>query len=78
MNTSLLQAILDCMIDTGRACPTDRIALVDVTGEPSSDYRRVEVTLTKARCKKPYVAWNLSLNIARNTINWETSTFYYL
>lgn len=74
----LRDAILNCMIETGRLSPGDKIEITAITGDNGSDYRRVEILATKKRCKKPFIYWNICLDIARNLIRWDTSTSYYL
>lgn len=74
----LRDAILNCMIETGRLSPGDKIEIIEINGENGSDYRRVSVLATHIRCKKPFIYWNICIDIARNLIHWDTSTFYYL
>lgn len=70
--------LLACLIETGHAPAGSKIDIVSIEGEAYSDYRRVEVTITKKRCSKPFVCWNLCVDIVRQRIHWDTSTFYYM
>ena len=72
------EQLLARLIETGRAPAGSKIDILSVEGEAYSDYRRVELTITKKRCRKPFVCWNISIDITRGLINWDTSTFYYL
>lgn len=76
--TILKQQILDLMIETGRLPNGSTIDIVEITGENGSDYRRIELNATKKRCRKPFMCWNICLDIARNIIHWDTTTFYYM
>ena len=66
------------MIETGRIPVGSTIAIESISGDTGSDYRRVEVLATKKRCHKAFMYWNICINIARNQVCWDTSTFYYL
>lgn len=76
--TILKQALLKNLIDTGRLPAGASIDIQSITGDAGSDYRRVELTATRKRCKKPYMCWNICVDIARDLIRWDTTTFYYL
>lgn len=71
-------AILNKMIETGRLPQGSKIEIQSITGEPYSNYVRIEILGTKKRCRKPFVYWNICVDIARELIYWDTSTFYYL
>ena len=74
----LLDGIKAAMIDTGRMTEKSRIKLVEITGDRNSDYRRVTIEVIKPRCHKPFMVWNLCVDIVRELLFWETSTFYYI
>jgi hypothetical protein len=76
--TILKQALLNNLIDTGRLPTGASIDIQSITGDAGSDYRRIELTATRKHCKKPYMYWNICVDIARNLIRWDTTTFYYL
>ena len=62
---------------TGRIGPKDRIEIVE-TNSSGGDYMRVGLYAYHGRRKRPYVYWNLCVDIARELVHWDTSTFYYL
>ena len=74
----LKQALLNNLIESGRLPAGANIDIQSITGDNGSDYRRIELVATRKRCKKPYMCWNICIDIARNLIHWDTTTFYYL
>ena len=79
MKNRLEEGIKAAMIDTGRAAENWR---VKVTGSDqvnrNSDYVRVYVDVYKPRSRKPDIVWDICVNIAKNLIYWDHSTFAYL
>ncbi len=75
----LTDGIKAAMVDTGRAGEKWR---VEVTGcervGNNSDYVRVYVNAYKPRSRKPDVAWDICVNIAKELIYWDYSTHYNL
>ena len=71
-------AIRNALVETGRISPRDRIEIISKSGEVASDYVRIEVNVFHGRRKKPFVYWNISVNMARELIYWDASTFVYL
>ena len=76
--TILKDAIQKAMIETGRLPEGSRIEIISIEREQYSDFRRIEILAYKKRCRKPFMIWNISLDIVRNLIHWVTSSFYYL
>ena len=74
----LRSKLQELLIKTGRLPEGSTITIESVSGDAFSDYRRVEVNATKKRCRKPYMYWNICINIARDQVIWDSSTFYYL
>ena len=76
MTTRLEDGIKAAMIDTGRAAENWRVRVTgwDKVGH-NSDYVRVYVSAYKPRSRKPDVLWDICVNIAKNLIYWEHSTF---
>ena len=76
--TELKELLLARMIETGRLPAGSKIEITSIAGDTGSDYRRVEILATKKRCRKPYMYWNVCVDIARSLIRWDTTTYYYL
>lgn len=74
----LMENIKRCMIEHGNITDKYRINLVEITGNKNSDYRQVIVEVIKPKCHKPFMVWNFSIDIVKELLFWETSTFYYL
>lgn len=70
-------ALKDALIGTGRISPKDRIELIEKSAN-RSDYVRVGLYAYHGRKKSPFVYWNICVDVARELIHWDTSTFYYL
>ena len=77
--TRLEEGIKAAMVDTGRAAETWRIKVTgyDRVGK-HSDHVRVYVNLYKPRSRKPDVVWDLCINIAKELIYWDHSSFVNL
>jgi hypothetical protein len=78
MKNRLEEGIKAAMIDTGRAAENWRIKVTghDKVGK-NSDYVRVYVSVYKPRSRKPDVLWDLCVNVVKNLIYWDYSTFAY-
>ena len=70
-------SIKNALIDTGRIGPKDRIEIIEKSTN-GNDYVRVGVYAYHGRKKIPFVYWNICVDVARELIYWDTSTFYYL
>ena len=73
---SYQEAIKNSLIETGRISSKDNIKIIGKT--ESGDIARVEIYVNHGRQKKPFVYWNICVDMARDLIHWDTSTFYYL
>lgn len=75
--TELAEGIKAAMIDTGRAADKWRVEVTgcDRTGS-NSDYVRAYVSVYKPRSRKPDVLWDICIDIVRELIYWEHSTYY--
>ena len=69
--------IKNALIFTGRISPKDRIEIVEKSAN-GNDYARVGIYAYHGRKKTPFVYWNICVDVARELIYWDTSTFYYL
>lgn len=75
--TQIKNAIENVMRETGRLPKNGRIEIQSIQAQ-SSDYARVEVLTYKGRSKKPEMYWNICVDMARELIRWDTTTFYHL
>ena len=69
--------IKNALISTGRISTKDRIEIVEKSAN-GNDYARVGLYAYHGRKKIPFVYWNICVDVARELIHWDTSTFYYL
>ena len=70
-------AIKNALIGTGRISSKDRIEIIEKSAN-GNDYVRVGIYAYHGRKKIPFVYWNICVDVARELIHWDTSTFYYL
>jgi len=70
-------ALENVLRSTGRISPKDRIEIVEKSCG-SSDYARIGLYAYHGRKKQPFVYWNLCVDMAREIVRWDTSTFYYV
>lgn len=70
-------AIKNVLIGTGRISSKDRIEIIEKSVN-ENDYVRVGIYAYHGRKKIPFVYWNICIDVARELIHWDTSTFYYL
>lgn len=71
----LERKIITAMIDTGRANPGWRFKIQNFENNPVSDWATVTGVLIKKRCRKPFMAWELSLYKPKGQIWWDKSNF---
>ena len=70
-------AIKNALIGTGRISPKDRIEIIEKSAN-GNHYVSVGIYAYHGRKKTPFVYWNICVDVARELIHWDTSTFYYL
>ena len=69
--------IKNALISTGRISTKDRIEIVEKSAN-GNNYARVGLYAYHGRKKIPFVYWNICVDVARELIHWDTSTFHYL
>ena len=69
--------IKNALISTGRISTKDRIEIVEKSAN-GNDYARIGLYAYHGRKKIPFVYWNICVDVARELIHWDTSTFHYL
>ena len=67
--------IHDCFIEKGIAGNGWRTKVVSKEIIGRSDFAKVLVEVYKPKKRKPCIAWELCINIARKQIYWDKSTF---
>lgn len=70
-------ALKNALIITSRISTKDRIEIIEKSAN-GNDYARVGLYAYHGRKKTPFVYWNICVDVARELIHWDTSTFYYL
>ena len=70
-------ALQNARVGTGRISPKDRIEIIEKCDD-GGDYVRVGLCAFHGRQRKPFVYWNICVDMARELVHWDTSTFYYL
>ena len=70
-------AVRNALISTGRISPKDRVEMLEKS-VGTGDYIRIGLVAYHGRKKKPFVYRNICVDVARELIHWDTSTFYYI
>jgi len=70
-------ALKNLLIGTGRISPNDRVEIIEKS-VTTSDWARIGLHVYRRRNKKPFVYWNICVNLPRETVHWDLSTFYYI
>lgn len=73
--TKLEEGIFNAFLDKGIVNPDFKIKITSREIIGNSDYARVNVEIYAPRKRKPTIAWNLCINIVRDTIHWDNSYF---
>ena len=71
------EAIENALRETGRLPKNGRAEIQSITAQ-SNDYARVEVLTYRGRTKKPVMYWNICVDMARELIHWDSTTFYHI
>lgn len=72
-----LDGIKNALVDFGAMLENWKINLICIEND-GSDIYYVSVTITKNRCKKPFVMWTLRVDTVRELVYFDRSTFEYL
>ena len=67
----------NALINYGAALESWKIKILNINAD-SGDWVDVTCTLTKPRCRKPFMQWELKINMAKNITDFLQSTFTYL
>ena len=71
----LEEMVRKALIEYGACLESWKTKIVGIDGKASSDYRVIRTEITKARCRKPFMIWNIKVNIATGMIYWNESSF---
>ena len=74
--TKLESGIKKVFVERGFMLENWKLKVTSIDGQAYSDSRDVTVEVLKPRCRKPCVTWVLNINMVRETINFEKSSFY--
>lgn len=72
----LEKQLKDAMIEYGAITEKYRIKIISIEHEnKNSDYANVIVEVYKPRSRKPDIMWNLFINMVREILYWDKSSF---
>lgn len=74
----LTAAIHAAMVEADRIGPKWRIKIIGKEIVGHSDWATVEVNLYRPRCRKPYACWTLAVNMVKEEIHWDKSSYTLL
>lgn len=72
-----VERIKEIMVETNRANESDKVNVTKVDLRDGSNIIYVYVEITKKRCRKPYVAYKLLVDTARDFIDFSRSDRTY-
>ncbi len=74
--TRLETAINRIMVEKEISAEGWRTNVTNIETVGNSDWAKVTVEVIKPRKRKPCITWTLAINLSRNQINWDKSTFH--
>ncbi len=76
--TTLERLMLNALVGFGGALPAWSVQIIEIDQKGYSDYATVKLYLTKPRCRKPDVYWEICVDMARGLAHFDRSTHQYL
>lgn len=70
------QGIHNALDEKGITLPDWKIKITNREIIGRSDWAKVTVEVYKPRKRKPEIIWELAINIVKNQIHWDKSSFY--
>lgn len=67
----------NALVNYGAALENWKVKVLSVDAT-SGDWVNVTCTITKPRCRKPFIEWRLKINMVRSIADFEQSNFIYL
>lgn len=67
----------NALVNYGAALENWKVKVLSVDAT-SGDWVNVTCTITKPRCRKPFIEWRLKMNMVRKIADFEQSNFIYL
>jgi len=67
--------IKNVLVERGIMLENWKIKITDKKIIGNSDWAKVEVEVFKPRCKKPCITWTLVVNMVKEFVDFEKSTF---
>lgn len=75
---NLMEGIKIALVDYGAMLEDWKLSFVEAERIGNSDMINVTVTITKKRCRKPFMIWTLRIDEVRELVYFDRSTFEYL
>ena len=75
---SIAEMAKNALVNYGAMLPDWKVEILGTEAKPYSDWVEVTCQITKKRCRKPFIKWNLAMNMARSITDFEKSDFRYL
>lgn len=75
----LEDGIYNVLLQRGSIADGWKVKVTDVSSKCSgSDWVMVSVSVTKPRCRKPLMVWELAIYMPRDQVDFSKSSFLYL
>ena len=77
--SKLEKGIYNALLERGSILSGWKVKVTNVQEKcAGNDWVNVSVYITRARCRKPFMVWELAVYLPRDQINFEKSSFVYL
>ena len=76
--THLENGIKEALVEYGAMNDNWRMKITDKEIIAYSDWAKVEIEIYKPRCRKPCIIWTLAINMVKELVDFERSTFVRL
>lgn len=77
-NKWLMDGIKNVLVERGTMLEDWKVNFVEGERIGHSDYLDITVTITKKRCRKPFMIWTLRIDEVRELVFFDRSSFEYL
>lgn len=75
---TITEMVENALVNYGAMLPGWKVEISETKSKPYSDWVEVTCLITKKRCRKPFIEWNLAMNMARSITDFDKSNFRYL
>ena len=78
MMAEYMEGIKNALVDYGAMFDDWKVEYLDSVRVGNSDIVYIMVGIIKKRCRKPFMVWNLKVDIVREMVYFDCSSFEYV